>query len=651
MMSAAPLFSASLAFALTAAAVPPPAPHGALPTPAQVKHAERPYYAFCHFTVNTFMGREWGSGGESESVFNPTEFDADQIIGALKAGGAEGMILTCKHHDGFCLWPTTTTPHNVSKSPFRAGKGDVVREFVDACRRHGLEFGVYVSPWDRNNEHYGKPEYVTQVFRKQIEELLTGYGPVFEVWFDGANGGTGYYKGLVGPVESKDVNERRNIDRTTYYGWPETWAMVLRHQPDAIIFSDVGPGVRWVGNERGYAPDPCRPTITYPAGSTAGVSIPNLGSGTLGGKQWVPAEVDVSIRPGWFWHAHENGKVRSPENLMQIYMDSIGRGATLNLNVPPDRRGLLHENDVASLRQFGEHLTRTFAANLAAGAVPTASNIRGNDSSYGPQQMLDADPWSAWVSDDSVTTPEVVFTLPAARTFNLIRLREDIRLGLRLEGVAVDAWIDGQWRELAKAEAIGQSRLWRVPATTTNKVRVRVTKSPVCPALSDFGLFLEPEFPVWVPPVGGDPKAAAKAKWKILAASWQNPPGGAARHAIDGRPDTIWHTHGDDGERTLPQHLAIDLGEDKTLKGFTYLPRQDGTPHGMVDRYEFFVSIDGQTWRQVAAGEFGNLRANPVEQTVTFPPAKARYIKFVATRALEKNHAVVAELGVIEAGG
>jgi alpha-L-fucosidase len=648
MTSAAPLLSASLALALTAAAVPPPAPHGVTPSPAQVKHAERPFYAFCHFTVDTFTDREWGTGGESETVFNPTQFDAGHIITALKAGGATGMILTCKHHDGFCLWPTKTTRHNISHSPYRGGKGDVVRELADACRKHGLDFGVYVSPWDRNHELYGKPEYVTQVFRKQIEELLTGYGPIFEVWFDGANGGTGYYKGFVGPKESADVNESRNIDHATYYGWPETWAMVLKHQPGAMIFSDVGPGTRWVGNESGHSPDPCRPTITYPAGSTAGVSIPNLGSGTLGGKQWVPAEVDVSIRPGWFWHASQNGKVRTPENLMQIYLQSVGHGGTLNLNVPPDTRGLLHENDVASLRQFGEHLARTFAANLAAGASFTASNIRGNDPQYAPARLLDADPWSAWISDDAVTTPEITLTLPSPQTFNLIRLREDIRLGLRLEGVAVDAMVNGQWKELAKAEAIGQCRLWRVPATTADKVRIRVTKSPVCPALSDFGLFLEPEFPIWVPPVGADPRAAAKSKWKILAASYQNPPGGAARHAIDGRPETFWHTHGDDAERALPQDIAIDLGEEKNLKGFTYLPRQDGTPHGMVDRYEFLVSTDGKQWRQVAAGEFGNLRANPVEQSVSFPPVKAKYIKFVATRALEKNHAAVAELGVIE---
>jgi len=182
----------SLGTVLTATAVTPPKPHGATPTPAQVRHVERPFYAFCHFTVDTFTDREWGTGGESERIFNPTQFDANQIVTTLKAAGAKGVILTCKHHDGFCLWPTKTTPHNVSNSPFRDGKGDVVREFVDACRKHDFEFGVYVSPWDRNNQHYGKPEYVTQVFRKQIEELTTQYGKLFEIWFDGANGGTGY---------------------------------------------------------------------------------------------------------------------------------------------------------------------------------------------------------------------------------------------------------------------------------------------------------------------------------------------------------------------------------------------------------------------------------------------------------------------------
>jgi len=491
-MHEAPRFIARLVLALACGQAPqsshgaavPPAAHGATPTPAQVKHAERPFYAFCHFTVDTFTGAEWGSGAEKPEIFNPTAFDANQIVASLKAAGAKGVILTCKHHDGFCLWPTKTTPHNVSASPYKNGKGDIVREFADACKQHDFEFGVYVSPWDRNNENYGTPKYVTDVYHEQIRELTTQYGRVFEVWFDGANGGTGYYGGKGG---------KRQIDAKTYYNWPVAWAMVLKNQPDAMIFSDVGPGVRWCGNEQGHAGDPCRATINFDPGDSVGkVDAGKLGTGHLGGNLWIPAEVDVSIRPGWFFHPNEDP--RSPENLMQIYLDSVGHGATLNLNVPPDKRGLLHENDVASLAQLGAHLRQTFATNLAAKAVAKASNIRGNDPAYGPEKMLDNDPWSAWVSDDSVTTPEVEFTLDGEKTFNLILLREDIRLGLRLEGVAVDAWLDGAWKELAKAESIGSCHLWRLPETRTNKVRLRVTKSPVCPALSDFGLYLEPKF-------------------------------------------------------------------------------------------------------------------------------------------------------------
>ena len=492
-----------VATGFSAGTVDAPKPYGAVPTARQVAHAELERYAFCHFTVDTFTDREWGTGGESETVFNPTAFDAEQIVGALKAGGMKGVILTCKHHDGFCLWPSNFTEHCVKNSRWMEGKGDVVGAFAAASRKAGLEFGVYLSPWDRNNENYGRPEYV-EYYRNQLRELLTNYGPIFEVWLDGANGGTGYYKGKVGPVESKDVNERRGIDRTKYYGWETTWKIVRELQPDASIFSDVGPDCRWCGNEKGFAGDPCRATITFPQDSAPGTSIPHLGDGMIGGNVWCPAEVDVSIRPGWFWHERENRRVRPPKDLMQIYLDSVGRGATMNLNAPPDRRGILHENDVESLKQFGDHLRNTFAKNLAQEAKLTASNIRGGDTmNFGPEKILDADPWSAWVTDDVVTLPEVTLELKGEKTFNLIRLREDIRLGQRIEGVAVDAWLDGEWKEIATAGSIGSCRLWRVPNITTGKVRIRITKSPVCPALSDFGLFQEPGFETWIPPVGG----------------------------------------------------------------------------------------------------------------------------------------------------
>ncbi|MEN9359357.1 MAG: hypothetical protein RL095_892 [Verrucomicrobiota bacterium] len=639
-------FAFCLASCVAGPSVPPPAPFGATPTPAQVKHAERAFYAFCHFTVDTFTGREWGTGGESESVFNPSAFDARQIVRSIKASGAKGVILTCKHHDGFCLWPSSTTEHDISASPYKDGKGDIVREFADACQAEDFEFGVYVSPWDRNHKTYGTPEYLA-VYRKQIEELCSLYGKLFEIWFDGANGGTGYYQGKVGPVESQDVKHRRNVDRGSYYDWPGTWKVATGLQPGIIIFSDIGPGVRWVGNEHGHAPDPCRATIDLlPTDGVGQIDSRKLGTGHLHGSHWVPAEVDVSIRPGWFWHEDQNGRVRSPQNLMQIYLDSVGHGATFNLNVPPDRRGLVHENDVASLQQFGEHLRQTFARNLAQGAKASASNVRGQDPFYGPQKLLDADLWSAWITDDAAKTAEAVFELDGAQTFNLIRLREDIRLGLRVEGLAIDAFENGAWKEIAKAESIGSCHLWRVPKTTTGKVRIRVTAAGACPALSDFGLYLEPEFPAWVPPVGGDPKALAKAKWKILGCSSQAE-GGEARNAIDGNAATLWHTHGKDGESGLPQSISVDLGEVKKLKGFTCTPRT-GVLHGVVDQYRFELSLDGKSWSLAAEGEFGNLRANPVEQSVGFAPAQARYFRFTARHALEKDHAAIAEIGVIE---
>lgn len=647
------LFVAGFAEAQTA----PPAPYGPTPTAAQIEHAEMAFYGFCHFTVDTFTDREWGLGTESENTFNPTQFDADQIVGAFKLAGMKGIILTAKHHDGFCLWPTKTTGHSVANSQWKAGKGDVVRAISEACKKAGLKFGVYLSPWDRNHPTYGKPEYI-DIYRQQTRELLTNYGPIFEFWMDGANGGTGYYRGQVGPEEFKGKLERRTIDRTTYYDWPNTWALIRKLQPGTVMFSDAGPDLRWCGNEHGHCPDPCWATYTPQSrveGKPAMIGFTKYqegGPGHRDGKFWIPSEVDVSIRPGWFWHESQNLNVRSPQNLMNIYVGSVGKGAHFNLNVPPDARGLIHENDVASLRQLGEHLRETFDENLAADAKPVASNVRGNEAAYGPQKLLDDDPWSAWVTDDVVNTPQVVLQLSGEKTFNMIRLREDIRLGQRIDGAAVDVWDaaadggTGAWKEVAKAQSIGSCRLWRVPKTTTTQVRIRVTEAAACPALSDFGLFLEPALGPWIPPVGSSPDAVAKIGWKILSASRQAP-NAPASNAIDANPKTIWHTYvSRQDEGGLPQEFAVDMGQRKILKGFTYTPRQDRTLHGMVDQYEFYVSTDARTWNKVAEGEFGNLRANPVQQSVSFAPTPARYFKFVATGAIELHHAVVAEVGV-----
>lgn len=471
-----------LLFALAAGCVSPvkpPAPHGATPTERQLLAQQRGAFAFVHFTVNTFTNREWGYGDEPESVFQPSDFDADQIVRTAREAGLRGVILTAKHHDGFCLWPSKFTEHSVKNSPWKNGRGDVVREMADACRRHGLEFGVYLSPWDRNRADYGSPGYLTY-YRNQLRELLTGYGPLFEVWFDGANGGDGFYGG---------ARERRKIDNSTYYDWPATWQLVRELQPLAVMFSDAGPDVRWVGNERGVAGDPCWATIDAAGFFPGKADAKRLNAGTRGGPQWLPAEVDVSIRPGWFYHVHEDPRVKSVKQLLDIYFSSVGRGANLNLNLPPDRRGQIPECDATTLREWGRVLRETFAHDLARGARATAGQARGHSNSFAPSLVCDGDQATYWSTDDDVLTPELVLELDGPRTFDVVRLREHLPLGQRVGAFAIDAWLDGNWREIGRGTSIGSQRLVRTATTTANKVRLRITDAAACPAISEFALF------------------------------------------------------------------------------------------------------------------------------------------------------------------
>lgn len=459
----------------------PPQPYGPTPTARQLRWHEMEFYGFVHFTVNTFTDKEWGYGDESESVFNPTDFDANQIAETAKEAGMRGLILTAKHHDGFCLWPSQYTEHSVKNSPWKNGKGDVVKELAKACRKHGLRFGVYLSPWDRNSKVYGRPEYITY-YRNQLRELLTHYGDIFSVWFDGANGGDGYYGG---------ARETRKIDARTYYDWDNTRRLVRELMPMAVMFSDAGPDVRWVGNEEGIAGDPCWATLNA-AGRYAGGSSKGLNSGERPGTDWIPAECDVSIRPGWFYHAKEDSRVKSPAKLLDIYYKSVGRGACLNLNIPPDRRGQINENDVRSLREFHRILQATFSRNLAEQARLSASNVRGGSRQFAAENLLRTDHKKYWATDDAVTTPELVLDFARPVTFNVVSLREYLPLGQRIEAFALDQWKDGQWVEFAKGTSIGNHRLVRGEYVTTQRVRLRITQAPVCPALSEFGLFAEP---------------------------------------------------------------------------------------------------------------------------------------------------------------
>jgi len=466
----------------------PPAAYGAIPAARQIEWHELETTAFLHFTVNTFTGREWGLGDEDPHIFQPAAFDADVIVSALAGAGMRGVILTCKHHDGFCLWPTSTTEHSVRASSWRSGKGDVVREIADAARRHRVKFGVYLSPWDRNHALYGKPGYI-EVYRQQLTELLTAYGPIFEVWHDGANGGDGYYGG---------AREKRTIDKRTYYQWPKTWDLVRRLQPDAVIFSDVGPDVRWVGNEKGIAGDPCWAAYD-PVGADRGAASPGdvrereSPAGQRHGAHWLPAECDVSIRPGWFWHENENAKVKTAAEIRDLYYLSVGRGANLLLNVPPNRDGRLQAEDVAALQGFGAYRRATFGKNLVVGAKATASNVRGNDPGYGAANLLDGRSDTYWATDDGILAAETIFDLGRAATFTVIRLREAIRLGQRVDAVAVDRWDAGKWEPLAAATSIGARRLIRMDRpVTAARLRLRVTQASASPVLAEFAVFAEP---------------------------------------------------------------------------------------------------------------------------------------------------------------
>ncbi len=463
----------------------PPAPCGAAPSARQLAWHRLETYGFVHFTVNTFTGKEWGYGDEAPALFNPTEFDAGQIAETAAAGGLAGLILTCKHHDGFCLWPSRYTGHSVKHSPWRNGRGDVVREISDACRNRGLKFGVYLSPWDRNHPEYGRPAYLAY-YQNQLRELLTEYGELFEVWFDGANGGDGYYGG---------ARERRAIDHLTYYRWPEIVALVRELQPQACIFGEAGADIRWVGNEMGHAGDPCWHTIDGSRRQRNLLGWRYLEQGEWRGNIWQPAECDVSIRPGWFYHAAEDERVRTPHNLLALYFHSVGRGAALNLNLPPDRRGLIHARDAAALREFRRLLDAIFARDLARAARVEADNTRGNHPAFQAAHAADGRADTYWCADDHVRQANLTLVFPRPVEFNAISLREYLPLGQRIAGFAVSAGARGGWRELAAGLSIGHRRLLAGETIRADRLRVELRGDDACPALAEIAVFKGADLP------------------------------------------------------------------------------------------------------------------------------------------------------------
>ncbi|MEK6781565.1 MAG: alpha-L-fucosidase [Bacteroidota bacterium] len=473
----------ALAFSLCSCSkkeVAPPAPLLPVPTKSQLAWHEMEMNAFVHFTTNTFTGKEWGYGDEMPSIFNPTEFNAEQWVSTFKETGFKGVILTCKHHDGFCLWPSQYTDHSVKNSPWKNGKGDVVRAVSDACKKYGLKFGVYLSPWDRNHKDYGTPPYI-DYYRNQLAELFTNYGPVFEMWFDGANGGDGFYGGK---------REKRSINGATFYDWPTTLDQVRKMEPDIIFFSDAGPGVRWVGNERGIAGETNWNTISPDTLFAGKAGIENLlNEGSEDGNQWIPAEVDVSIRKGWFYHPEEDSLIKSAENLFEIYLTSVGRGSTLLLNIPPDKRGLLHDHDVQALNGFRDLLIKEFKTNHALYAKAEASSYRGEDQHYSPTNLTDGNQETYWTTQDDVMTGNFEIDLGQTQLIKYIILQEYITLGQRVKSFTVEIWKENKWLQVTKATTIGYKRILRLAPVETNKIRVNITASRACPMISTLELF------------------------------------------------------------------------------------------------------------------------------------------------------------------
>ncbi len=566
-----------------------PEPCGPLPSADQLRWQDMEMYAFIHYSMNTYTDQEWGYGNEDLRLFNPEDLDCRQWARVCKQAGMKGIIFTAKHHCGFCMWPSAYTEYSVKNTPWKDGKGDVVRELAEACREEGLKFAVYLSPWDRNHPEYGRPEYVTY-FRNQLRELLTQYGDIFEVWFDGANGGDGWYGG---------ADETRHIDGKTYYQWAETFRMIRELQPNAVIWNDGGDrgDLRWVGTEAGNVGE-TNWSLLYKEGD---VPYRMLHYGVEEGDVWCPGETNTSIRPGWFYHDAENAHVKSLSKLMDTYYKSVGRNSTLLLNFPIAPNGRIHPTDSLRGIAFAKMIGEVFQNDLASGAKMTASNVRGGR--YSAAKVMDGDPGTYWATDDGVTSASLTLEFPAPTSFNRFLAEEYIALGQRVRKFSLEYWNGGEWVHLKDElvpggdglTTIGHRRIVCFPTVTTTRLRFTVEDSKACPLISRIGVFLAPELTADIPD-SGEKKSSAL---HIFFSS--------------------------------PTQMMIDYDEQQTITSFRYLPPQDGGD-GIITRYTLWASNDWNRWEKLASGEFSNVVNNPIWQTVNFPPVKARILKFDADR-------------------
>jgi alpha-L-fucosidase len=661
--------------------VEPPKPYGPVPSEAQLKWHEMEYFSLVCYGLNSYTEEEWAYGDVDPGLFNPSDLNTDQWAKVASEAGMKGLILVAKHHDGFCLWPSKYTDYSVKATPWKNGKGDVLGDLSASCKKYGLKLGVYLSPWDRNHAEYGRPEYV-EYYYKQLEELLTNYGDIFEFWIDGANGGTGHYGG---------ANERRNIDRTTYYGYDSIFAMVHKYQPDAVIFSDVGPGCRWVGNESGIGSETNWNRMTT-AGKLPGEPDPSylkkLGTGDETGDEWIPAEVNTTLLWPKAWYYHTGHPPRSLSNLMDLYYTSIGRGSPLDLGLAIAPTGRIRDVDAQALLKFREQVNREFALNLITEAEVSASDYRGKSAVFAPEKCFDESTQTYWATNDSIRSATMYIDFGKETTFNRLLLQEYIALGQRINGFSLEIEENGNYREVAKGTTIGYKRILRLEDVTTSKARIRLETKAPCFTLSNMGIYNAPRLvadPVARLSIQGDlsftsekgisvyytlgdqpaesefreytgtihlPKGGkvhsfamdketgfktdvvtnefgvAREAWKVISVDGKSTKD--ANNAIDNDPKTFVLI----GENKSGQlhELIIDMNTNHEIDGFSYLPRQDGEKAGIIYEYAFYLSKDGRNWGEPKAeGTFSNIENNPVRQRIKFKDIEeGRFIKLVS---------------------
>ncbi len=588
-----------------------PKPIDPVPSKAQVEWQKMETYAFIHLGLNTFNDREWGYGDSKLATFNPSNLDCEQWVKTFVNAGMKGVILTAKHHDGFCLWPTQLTEYSIRNTPYKDGKGDIVGELAAACKKYNIKFGIYLSPWDRNNKDYGTPEYV-DYYNKQLTELLTQYGDIFEVWFDGANGGDGYYGGM---------KETRKIDRRTYYNFPELFKKVHKLQPNAIIFSDGGPGCRWVGTEGGYVGATnwsfLRSGEVYPGYD----KYRELQYGHADGDQWTPAECNVSIRPGWFYHPEEDNRVKSVKQLTDLYYRSIGHNGTFLLNFPIDRKGLVHPVDSAHAVNWYKNIQQQLADNLLKSIVPTVTDERGG--AYTAQAMTDDDYDTYWATNDGVLSANVTFDLGEKKQVNRLLIQEYIPLGQRVKSFVVEYKQDNQWLPVETTEettTVGYKRLVRFKTIEVQQIRIRFIDARACLTINNVEAYYAdaPDDASF----GDDLKAMKSFPFTLSNVAKEE-----CAKATDKIETTTCFVTGN--------QLILDLGKKCTISSFHFLPDQSEYNQGLISNYELSIGDDVKVLNKVIKqGEFSNIKNNPILQSIYFTPVTTRYLQLKATRMI-----------------